>query len=91
MKNYLEWLAQDTPTRWWHDSAIPSEIDAAIANGALGVTTNPVLTYKSLQAVPDFWQAGGRAHPRRPRPGAARGGAPQDHRQLRGVEVQGHL
>ena len=38
MKNYLEWLAQDTPTRWWHDSAIPAEIDAAIANGALGVT-----------------------------------------------------
>lgn len=56
MKNYLEWLAQDTPTTWWHDSAIPAEIDAAIANGALGVTTNPVLTYKSLQAVPDFWR-----------------------------------
>ena len=56
MKNYLEWLAQDTPTKWWHDSAIPAEIDAAIANGALGVTTNPVLTYKSLQAVPDFWK-----------------------------------
>ncbi len=55
MKNYLEWLAQDTPTRWWHDSAIPAEIDAAIANGALGVTTNPALTYKSLQAVPDIW------------------------------------
>lgn len=56
MKNYLEWLAQDTPTTWWHDSAIPAEIDAAIASGALGVTTNPVLTYRSLQAVPDFWQ-----------------------------------
>ncbi|MDR3551604.1 MAG: transaldolase family protein, partial [Clostridia bacterium] len=56
MKNYLEWLAQDTETKWWHDSAIPSEIDEAIANGALGVTTNPVLTYKSLQAVPEFWQ-----------------------------------
>lgn len=56
MKNYLEWLAQDTPTKWWHDSAIPAEIDAAIAIGALGVTTNPVLTYKSLQAVPDFWK-----------------------------------
>ena len=56
MKDYLEWLAQDTPTKWWHDSAIPVEIDAAIAKGALGVTTNPVLTYRSLQAVPDFWQ-----------------------------------
>jgi transaldolase len=54
--NYLQWLADETPTKWWHDSAIPSEIDEAIASGALGVTTNPVLTYKSLQAVPDFWQ-----------------------------------
>lgn len=57
MRNYLEWLAQDTRTRWWHDSAIPEEIETAIANGALGVTTNPVLTYKSLQADPTFWQS----------------------------------
>ena len=54
--NYLQWLTQNTPTKFWHDSAIPAEIDAAIANGALGVTTNPVLTYKTLQAVPEFWQ-----------------------------------
>lgn len=54
--NYLQWLTSQTPTKFWHDSAIPSEIDAAIKNGALGVTTNPVLTYKTLQAVPEFWQ-----------------------------------
>ena len=54
--NYLQWLTEETPTKWWHDSAIPSEIDEALANGATGVTTNPVLTYKSLQAVPEFWQ-----------------------------------
>lgn len=54
--NYLQWLTTETPTRFWHDSAIPSEIDEAIVNGALGVTTNPVLTYKTLQAVPEFWQ-----------------------------------
>ena len=54
--NYLQWLTKETPTKFWHDSAIPSEIDAAIENGALGVTTNPVLTYKTLQAVPEFWQ-----------------------------------
>jgi len=54
--NYLQWMVRETKTRWWHDSAIPSEIDEAIENGALGVTTNPVLTYKSLQAVPEFWQ-----------------------------------
>ncbi len=54
--NYLQWLVTETPTKFWNDSAIPSEIDEAIANGAVGVTTNPVLTYKSLQAVPEFWQ-----------------------------------
>lgn len=54
--NYLQWLTSQTPTKFWHDSAIPAEIDAAIENGALGVTTNPVLTYKTLQAVPQFWQ-----------------------------------
>lgn len=55
-KNYLQWLEEETETKWWHDSAIPAEIDEAIDSGALGVTTNPVLTYKSLQAAPDFWQ-----------------------------------
>ena len=39
--NYLQWLTKETPTKFWHDSAIPDEIDAATENGALGVTTNP--------------------------------------------------
>ncbi|MDR1535280.1 MAG: transaldolase family protein [Planctomycetota bacterium] len=56
MKRYFDWLAKETPTRWWHDSAIPAEILAARELGALGVTTNPVLTYKSFLAVPDFWK-----------------------------------
>ncbi|MCD8139241.1 MAG: hypothetical protein LUE17_05610 [Planctomycetaceae bacterium] len=54
-KNYLEWLAQDTPTQWWHDSGSPDEIDAAFAIGATGVTTNPVLTANTFKARPDFW------------------------------------
>lgn len=54
--NYLQWLTKETPTKFWHDSAIPSEIDEAIINGALGVTTNPVLSFKALQANPEFWQ-----------------------------------
>lgn len=53
---YLKWLTENTCTRWWHDSAIPAEIDAAIKDGALGVTTNPVLTYKAFLADPAFWQ-----------------------------------
>ena len=54
--NYLQWLTSQTPTKFWHNSAIPAEIELAIEHGALGVTTNPVLTYKTLQAVPEFWQ-----------------------------------
>jgi transaldolase len=54
--NYLEWLSTKTQTKWWHDSAIPSEIDEAIQNGALGITTNPILTYKALQADPEYWK-----------------------------------
>ena len=53
-QNYLEWLA-GTPTKWWHDSGSPDEIDAAFAMGATGITTNPVLTAKAFQARPDFW------------------------------------
>ncbi len=50
--DYLSWLSE-TPTKWWHDSAISQEITCAKAMGALGVTTNPVLTYKALCACPE--------------------------------------
>ena len=53
--NYLEWINQCTPTRWWHDSGNPDEIELAIQRGATGVTTNPVLTFRSFQSQPDFW------------------------------------
>lgn len=56
MGTYFEWLTSQTPSRWWHDSAIPNEIQAALKLGAEGVTTNPVLTFKSFQADPDFWR-----------------------------------
>ena len=37
--NYLEWINQCTPTRWWHDSGNPDEIELALKRGATGVTT----------------------------------------------------
>ncbi len=55
-KTYLQWLSQETATKFWHDSANPDEIERGIAQGALGVTTNPVLTYKTLIAHPDYWK-----------------------------------
>ena len=54
--NYLEWLSAHTPTKWWHDSAIPDEIERGLSMGALGITTNPVLTYKTFNACPDYWR-----------------------------------
>ena len=53
--NSLEWINQCTPTRWWHDSGNPDEIELAIRRGATGVTTNPVLTFRSFQSQPEFW------------------------------------
>lgn len=54
MATYFEWL-KTTPTTWWHDSANPDEIIRAKELGAQGVTTNPVLTYKTFQAHPEIW------------------------------------
>jgi transaldolase len=54
---YFDWLAKNTPTRWWHDSGSPDEILLAKQRGALGVTTNPVLTFRTFRSEPEFWQA----------------------------------
>lgn len=54
--SYLQWMSQKTATKWWHDSADPQEIKEALKNGALGVTTNPVLTYNTLKEKPRFWE-----------------------------------
>ena len=53
---YFDWLSKATPTRWWHDSGSPDEIALAKTRGALGVTTNPVLTYRTFNQQPGFWE-----------------------------------
>lgn len=52
MSTYLDWLGRDTPTRWWHDSADPAELDVALDRGACGVTTNPVLVAAAMAVAP---------------------------------------
>lgn len=52
---YLKWLSCETPSLYWHDSAVVSELDAAIENGACGLTTNPFLIASTLKAQPEFW------------------------------------
>jgi len=56
MNEYLTWLSNATKSAWWNDSADFSELDAALASGAVGVTTNPVLVCKALYDKPEFWK-----------------------------------
>lgn len=53
---YLKWLSSETPSVYWHDSAVVEELDAAMENGAVGMTTNPFLIASTLKARPDFWR-----------------------------------
>ena len=55
--NYLQWLAAQTPTIWWHDSADPQELTQGLSDGAAGVTTNPVLACRALNTQPSYWAA----------------------------------
>ena len=54
---YLKWLSGNTASVYWHDSAIIEELDAAMENGAVGMTTNPFLIASTLKAQPDFWRS----------------------------------
>jgi transaldolase len=54
-ESYLQWLVRSTPTTWWHDSADPDELRKALDHAATGVTTNPLLTARTLRGRPDVW------------------------------------
>jgi len=54
---YLNWLATETKTMWWHDSADPKELQIGLDRGAVGVTTNPVLANTALKANRELWAA----------------------------------
>ena len=54
MKNYLQWIAEDTASVWWHDSADTEEALRAISHGAVGSTTNPVLVSQALESKRDI-------------------------------------
>ena len=61
MKSYLQWLAAETPTTWWHDSADPDELARGLEQAASGVTTNPLLAARTLRARPEAWAEARRA------------------------------
>ena len=54
--SYLHWLAEDTPTAWWHDSADLDELAFAMKHRAIGATINPILVSKAIAAHPETWR-----------------------------------
>ena len=52
---YLNWALENTPTKWWHDSAQAVELDLGLKRGAIGVTTNPFLSSTALHKDRDVW------------------------------------
>jgi len=55
MNDYLLWLANESCSVWWNDSARMKELENALKHGAQGVTTNPVLIADSLYAKEEGW------------------------------------
>ena len=54
---YLDWVVEQTATRWWHDSADPGELELGLRRGASGVTTNPVLAATAVKNNRERWHA----------------------------------
>jgi transaldolase len=52
---YLDWVLQNTSTRWWHDSAEAAELQLGLERGAVGVTTNPFLSNIALVKDRELW------------------------------------
>ncbi|HET8546631.1 MAG TPA: transaldolase family protein, partial [Bryobacteraceae bacterium] len=52
---YLNWVIENTRTRWWHDSADSAELDLGLQRGAVGVTTNPFLTNLAVRRNRAMW------------------------------------
>ena len=52
---YLNWVLENTRTRWWHDSAATAELDLGLQRGAIGATTNPFLSNIALRTDRELW------------------------------------
>jgi transaldolase len=52
---YLDWVINNTRTKWWHDSAESAELQLGLERGAVGVTTNPFLSNIALVRNRDLW------------------------------------
>ena len=52
---YLDWVLENTNTKWWHDSAEAAELQLGLQRGAVGVTTNPFLSNIALVKDRELW------------------------------------
>jgi transaldolase len=52
---YLDWVLENTSTKWWHDSAEAAELQLGLQRGAIGVTTNPFLANLALVKDRELW------------------------------------
>ncbi|MEE8437586.1 MAG: transaldolase family protein [Candidatus Neomarinimicrobiota bacterium] len=48
-------LTSEFGTDWWNDSNDHSELQQAVNEGAVGATSNPVITQATVAAHPDVW------------------------------------
>ena len=52
---YLDWVLENTNTKWWHDSAEAAELRLGLERGAIGVTTNPFLANIAIVKNRELW------------------------------------
>jgi transaldolase len=48
-------MVRTTPTQYWNDSCSVDELDYAVANGAVGATSNPTIVGEVLKKELDVW------------------------------------
>lgn len=54
-QTFLQTMTQTTPTIFWNDSCVVSELEKAVANGATGATSNPPLVLRAVQQEAAKW------------------------------------
>jgi len=52
----LATMARTTPTQYWNDSCSVAELEYAVANGAVGATSNPTIVGEVLKNERDQWR-----------------------------------
>lgn len=55
METPLGQMARTTPTQYWNDSCATAELESAVANGAVGATSNPTIVGEVLRKEADTW------------------------------------